>query len=338
MPKLTTAFAGSPAFAAAILKVLAATKFAPVAVLTQPDRPSGRGRKVAANPVKSLAETLALPILQPASLRSSEVHAEIAQLELDVLIVASYGLILPVEVLNLPTYGCLNVHASLLPRWRGAAPIERAIMAGDSETGVCIMQMEEGLDTGPVFASKSVPITEDTTAKDMYDTLADIGAKRLIAVLKTLSAAKAGKRPLPQPQAQNDDLATYAKKLTKDDRIINWQQPAEQIAHQVIALADRLPVRAWVNECGVQFLSARSIEQTILREETVVPGTIVDASNTGLIIQCATDLLQITSLKVERGKGKVLDPAAALNGFSDLFYPGARFIVQPGQSVLLAQS
>ena len=153
MPKLTTAFAGSPAFAAAILKALAATKFAPVAVLTQPDRPSGRGRKVVANPVKSLAEALALPTLQPASLSSSEVHAEIAQLELDVLIVASYGLILPVEVLHLPTYGCLNVHASLLPRWRGAAPIERAIMAGDSETGVCIMQMEEGLDTGPVFAS-----------------------------------------------------------------------------------------------------------------------------------------------------------------------------------------
>lgn len=333
MPKLTTAFAGSPVFAATILKALAATKYAPVAVLTQPDRPSGRGRKVLANPVKKLAGTLAIPVLQPASLRSSEVQADIAQLELDVLIVASYGLLLPVEVLRLPTFGCLNVHASLLPRWRGAAPIERAIMAGDTETGVCIMQMEEGLDTGPVYASKSVPVTEDTTAKEMYDTLAEIGAKQLIAVLKTLSAAKAGKRPLPQPLAQNNDLATYAKKLSKDDRIINWQQTAEQIAHQVTALADRLPVRTWVNQCGVQFLSARWIEQTVLREETVVPGTIVDASNAGLTIQCATDLLQVTSLKVERGKGKVLDPAAALNGFNDLFYPGARFTLLSAQSV-----
>jgi methionyl-tRNA formyltransferase len=279
-----------------------------------------------ANPVKGLAEELALPILQPASLRDPDVHAEIAQLDLDVLIVASYGLILPAEVLTLPTYGCLNVHASLLPRWRGAAPIERAIMAGDTKTGVCIMQMEAGLDTGPVYASEVVPITEHTTAKDLYETLAENGAKSLLKVLKTLAAAKAGKAPLPSALAQNNDLATYAHKLNKGDRLINWHQSAEQITHQVTALADRLPVRTSIKACGVQFLAARSVEQTILREETVVPGTIVDVSNTGITIQCATDLLQITSLKVERGKGKILDPAAALNGFKDLFYPSARFV------------
>ena len=326
MPKLTTAFAGSPAFAASILGDLAATKFAPIAVLTQPDRASGRGRKVAVNPVKGLAKELDLVILQPPSLRSSEAHAEIAQLDLDVLIVASYGLILPREVLILPTYGCLNVHASLLPRWRGAAPIERAIMAGDAETGVCIMQMEEGLDTGPVYASESVPITDHTTAKDLYQTLAERGAQCLISLLKEISAAKAGKGKPPQAAAQNDDFATYANKLSKNDRIINWQQPAEQIAQQITALADRLPVRVRINECGVQLLAARRLEQTVLRTETVNPGTIVDASANGLTVQCATDLLQITSLKVERGKGKVLDPVAAFNGFKDLFYPGARFV------------
>jgi len=324
--KLITAFAGSPAFAAAILARLADSKFRPVLVLTQPDRPTGRGRKVKANPVKQYAVDADLPIAQPANLRDPTISAQLTDYQLDVLIVAAYGLILPPAVLAIPKYGCINVHASLLPRWRGAAPIERAIMAGDAQTGVCIMQMEEGLDTGPVFASQSVPISAETQARDLTASLAEIGAKQLIGVLKKLASTKAGKTALPQASPQNGDLATYADKLTASDRIVNWSQPAAQIAHQITGLADRLPVRVRVNDCGVQLLAAKCIEQIVSLDETPPAGTLIDMSKSGLIIQCTTDLLQITRLKVERGKGKALETAAAINGFKDLFYPGARFI------------
>ena len=328
MPDLITAFAGSPVFAAAILERLIASKYSPALVLTQPDRPKGRGRKLAANPVKKLASNAGIPVAQPVNFKSEQALAELSSCQPDVLIVAAYGLILPPRVLSLPTYGCINVHASMLPRWRGAAPIERAIMAGDRETGVCIMAMEAGLDTGPVYASQQVPIVPGSPASELEATLVEAGSEQLLAVLKKFAAAKAGKADLPVATAQNDDLATYASKLTSADRAVNWQQSAEQIARQVIALADRLPVRVSINGCGVQLLDARYIEQTHLSVEHTVPGTLIDASKEGLTVQCETDLLQITSLKVERGKGKVLDPAAAVNGFKDLFHPGARFVSQ----------
>ena len=326
MPKLTTAFAGSPALAAVILKHLLESKFSPVLVLTQPDRPTGRGRKVKANPVKQCAMAADLPVAQPATLRDPSILAQLTECQLDVLVVAAYGLILPSAVLAIPKYGCINVHASLLPRWRGAAPIERAIMAGDAETGVCIMHMEEGLDTGPIFARQSIPITAQTHARDLSASLAEIGAKQLIGVLKKMASAKSGKSEWPQTTIQNDDQATYAHKLSAADRIVDWSQSAAQIARQIIALADRLPVRVRVNDCGVQFLAANVIEQNVSQDESSPQGTLIDASKSGLIIQCATDLLQVTALKVERGKGKTLDPAAAINGFKDLFYPGARFV------------
>ena len=326
MPNLKTIFAGSPAFAATILGALAKSKYAPIAVYTQPDRPAGRGRKVRANPVKQLAESLMLPVFQPASLRNDVAVEAMTKLAPDVLIVAAYGLILPAEILAVPTYGCINVHASLLPRWRGAAPIERAMMSGDKTTGVCIMKMEAGLDTGPLYHSSAIPIDKETSAEALEKRMARIGAEDLRKVLDQLNSAHKGKGSLPIPTPQDDTQATYANKLTAADRLINWQHTAEQIARQIMALGSRLPVRVTINDCGVQLIAARSVEQPMPGDEHVAAGTLLDVSKSGLLVQCATDLLQITALKVERGKGKVLDPAAAANGFKDIFYPGARLV------------
>ena len=326
MSDITTVFAGSPEFAATILASLADSRFAPIAVYTQPDRAQGRGRKVKPNAVKRLAGELKLPVLQPSTLRSAHAVEALAALQPDVLIVAAYGLILPPEILAIPTYGCINVHASLLPRWRGAAPIERAIMAGDAETGVCIMKMEAGLDTGPVYVSTHTPIVPSKSAIQLEEELAEQGAKDLIAVLGAINKAHRGKRDWPVPTTQDESKATYADKLTSLDRTINWAKPATEIARQINALAGRLPVRLVINDCGVQLLAAQAIEQTYPADDQLAAGTLIDGSKTGLLVQCATDILQITSLKVERGKGKALDPAAALNGFSDLFHPGARLI------------
>ncbi len=320
MPDLRIGFAGSPEFAAAILAQLAKTAFRPCAVLTQPDRPSGRGKKVKPNAVKRLAEEFGLPVQQPENFKKKAAREALAACNLDVLIVAAYGLILPQAVLDTPRHGCINVHASLLPRWRGAAPIERAMMAGDTTTGVCIMQMEAGLDTGPVLASAELPISEPLDAAALEAALADSGAGLLLEVLKQL----AGSGALPQAVPQDDALATYAHKLTATDRVVDWQQDAAVITRQVCALAPRLPVRVEINGTGVQLLSASTREQGIAADDVPPAGTIVDATKQGIIVQCATNLLQITALKVERGKGKALDPAAAVNGFSDLFFSGAR--------------
>ena len=326
MPKITTVFAGSPQFAADILQTLHSSKFSPCAVFTRPDRPQGRGRKVKPNAVKQLAADLDLAIYQPKTLRDADALARLAALQPDVLIVAAYGLILPPEVLAVPTYGCLNVHASLLPRWRGAAPIERAIMAGDSETGVCIMQMEAGLDTGPVYCCSKTEITDQTKADYLEQKLAIDGAALLIDVLSQINLAHKGKGKMPKPEPQSEQGVTYADKLTAADRAVDWGQSATLICQKIMALGSRLPVRVAINGVGVQLITAKCIEQNVTTDEPITPGTVVDVSKSGILVQCATDLLQIKALKVERGKGKLLDPAAALNGFSDLFFPGARLI------------
>ena len=319
MPDIKLAFAGSPEFAAIILKEIAASPFRPCAVFTQPDRPQGRGRRLQANPVKRLANDLGLPVHQPETLKKKDAQAALSQYELDVLIVAAYGLILPQAVLDIPRYGCLNVHASLLPRWRGAAPIERAIMAGDETTGICIMQMEAGLDTGPVLARKSLPIVSPVDMSTLERSLAEAGASTLLEQLAEL--AEHGR--LPDATPQDDAHATYADKITSADREIEWSQPAADLARRIQALAERLPVRVEINNCGVQLLGAQEKEQGVIPDEAPLPGTIVDVSKKGIVVQCATNLLQITSVRVERGKGTRLDAAAALNGFSDLFHTGA---------------
>lgn len=300
--------------------------FVPHAVYTQPDRAQGRGRKVKPNAVKQLAEKLDIPVMQPRSLRNKEVQDALASLQPDVLVVAAYGLILPAEILATPTYGCLNVHASLLPRWRGAAPIERAMMAGDLETGICIMDMQEGLDTGPVYVSTHIPIEAHMTGGQLEEALADLGAEKLVEVLTQLAAAHRGEADRPTATPQNDEQATYASKLSTDDRLIDWEKPADMLARQINALANRLPVRVQIQDCSVQLLHAHCIEQHTPGDGDSSVGTVIDASKSGVVVQCASDLLQITSLKVERGKGKVIDAAAAVNGFSDLFHIGARLV------------
>ena len=312
MTNLTTAFAGSPEFAKTILQHLSDSPFAPKVVLTQPDRPKGRGRKLQANPVKTLAQELAIPVLQPNDFKSQESLDELSHFHPDVLIVAAYGLILPTTVLELPKYGCINVHASLLPRWRGAAPIERAVMAGDTQTGVGIMQMEKGLDTGPVFLEQKVAINNDSTVADLEHQLAVGGAQLLIEVLNSLPA---------QAQAQSEAGITYAAKLTPAHRRVNWHNSAAEIERQIRALAIRMPVTARLPEVEVQLLSA----QVITADSAAAPGTIVAARKGQFVVQCGTDQLQVQRLRINKGKGLPMDAAAAINGFQRFLPEGAQF-------------
>lgn len=222
-------FAGTPDFAAEALKALLSTDHEICAVYTQPDRPSGRGRKLTASPVKQLALEHDIPVEQPLNFKEDEAKKILADYKADLMIVVAYGLLLPQAILDFPSLGCINVHASLLPRWRGAAPIQRAILAGDTETGVCIMQMEAGLDTGPVLLRASCPINPEDTAQALHDRLAVLGADTLLASLPNITKLQS------KAQAQNDELTSYAAKLMKHEAEINWQQAACQIVRQIQA-------------------------------------------------------------------------------------------------------
>lgn len=312
MTQLRTAFAGTPDFARAILAPLCASEFRPQVVLTQPDRPKGRGRALQASPVKALAQSQHIPVWQPRSLREPEAIAPLKNLDLDVLIVAAYGLILPEAVLTLPRHGCVNVHASLLPRWRGAAPIERAIMAGDDRTGVCIMQMDEGLDTGPIRLQQSLAITPEDTANSLERGLADLGVQLLLQALRNLPA---------EPQQQASTGACYAPKLTAADRRIDWRRSATEIALQVRALSDRMPVRCEVSGAVMQILRATVATQQD-QPSTQLPGTINKCTKAGIAVQCGRDELLITELKLNRGKGLSMSAADALNGYGELLHIG----------------
>ena len=222
-------FAGTPEFAALHLKALIESKHQLLAVYTQPDRPAGRGKKLQSSPVKQLAERCDLPVYQPPTLRDRDAQRQLAALGADVLIVVAYGLILPQPVLDTPRFGCLNVHASLLPRWRGAAPIQRAIEAGDRETGVTIMQMDAGLDTGDMLASAHCPIGSRATAATLHDTLAELGAPLLLRVLADLPSYQRG--ALPQEEA----LATYAGKIHKSEGALDWPPDCVQLGRRIRA-------------------------------------------------------------------------------------------------------
>lgn len=242
-------FAGTPPFAAAALEALAEAGHEIVGVLTQPDRPAGRGMKLTPSAVKQAALARGLPVMQPVSLKTPDAQAELAALNADVMVVAAYGLILPQAVLDLPRLGCLNIHASLLPRWRGAAPIQRAILAGETETGITIMQMDAGLDTGAMLTKTPVPIRDNDTAASLHDTLAAAGARAIVAALENPSALV--------PQAQDDRAATYAAKLSKEEAQLDWAQPADTLARAVRAynpapgawtLLDGAPIKIWAAE------------------------------------------------------------------------------------------
>ena len=279
-------FAGTPDFAAQALRAIAAAGFEILLVLTQPDRPKGRGMQLQASPVKQAALELGLAIAQPASLRHEEAQALLRAQNADVMVVAAYGLILPQAVLDTPAHGCLNIHASLLPRWRGAAPIQRAIEAGDTETGVCIMQMDAGLDTGAVVSTHRYAIKNTDTATDVHDALADLGAQAIVADLQQLQQT-GGLNATPQPPAG----ITYAQKLSKEEAKIDWNESALVIERKIRAFN---PVPgAWV-EYQNQPLK-------IWRAEAVAQsgraGEVLAISSDGLIVACGEGALNITELQ-----------------------------------------
>jgi len=296
---LNIAFMGTPEFSVHILDALVASGHEVVCVYCQPPRPAGRGHKLQPSPVQLRAEELHIPVRTPLSLKKdAEARKAFADLRLDVAVVAAYGLILPQEVLDAPKYGCLNIHASLLPRWRGAAPIQRAILAGDKETGICIMQMEAGLDTGPVLMRGTVPITDTTTTSQLHDALAAQGAELIVKTLNLIAAGKA-----PAPQKQPEAGATYAAMLTKEDGRIDWTKPAAEIERQFRALYPWPGVWCLHNEQRLKILEV-SIEKAVGK-----PGQIIDRQ---LLVACGDGALLLKKLQPQ--DRKPMDGASFMNG------------------------
>ncbi|MCX7564485.1 methionyl-tRNA formyltransferase [Xanthomonadaceae bacterium XH05] len=298
-------FAGTPDFAVPSLR--AALEGGDVlAVLTQPDRPAGRGRHPQASPVKQVALEHGVPVLQPESLRHADVQAQLAAFAPDLLIVVAYGLILPQAVLDIPRFGAWNVHASLLPRWRGAAPIQRAIEAGDAETGVCLMQMEKGLDTGPVLLHETTPIALDDTGGSLHDRLAQVGAETLAEGLAQLRESDAA---LPS-EIQDHVQATYAHKLDKAEARLDWQRPAVELARKVRAFSP------WpVAEATLDGERLR-IHRAVALEGGGEPGQIIAAGRDGIDVACGDGVLRL--LDVQRDGGKTMAAANYLNARSQL--------------------
>ncbi|MCC8445173.1 methionyl-tRNA formyltransferase, partial [Xanthomonas translucens] len=299
-------FAGTPDFAVPSLRA-AAQRHEVVAVYTQPDRPAGRGRGLTPSPVKLEAVARGIPVLQPQTLRSPEALQTLRALQPDLMVVVAYGLILPKAVLAIPTHGCWNVHASLLPRWRGAAPIQRAIEAGDSETGVCLMQMEAGPDTGPVLMSQRTPIGDSDTGGQLHDRLAALGAQVLADGLGLL---RAGIRPVPQPQPEVG--VTYAHKLDKAQARLDWQQPAAQLALRVRAFNPWPITEAVLAGERVRIHGAVALELAHAQP----PGTVLTASKQGIDIACGQGALRLRLL--QREGGKAITAADYLNARRDL--------------------
>lgn len=281
-------FAGTPDFALASLEALVDADIRPIAVLTQPDRPAGRGRKLSPGPVKRFALEQGLPVMQPKTLKDPEVVKELAALDADVMVVAAYGLLLPQAVLDLPKHGCLNVHASLLPRWRGAAPIQAAILAGDAETGICLMQMEAGLDTGPVFASAALPIDSESTAGEVHDQLAALGGQLLAGKLNDILAGN-----LPAA-VQDDAQSTYAPKIRPTDAVIDWTRPTEEL-HRLVRAYNPVPgARFEFNDETIKCWRAR-IGGT--DSKSAVPGKILAVRPNGIEVACGSGSLILTELQ-----------------------------------------
>lgn len=291
-------FAGTPEFAAQHLQALLDAGREVIAVYTQPDRPAGRGQKLMPSPVKQLALQHDIPVHQPQTLRDPEAQAELGSLQADLMVVVAYGLILPQAVLDMPRLGCINSHASLLPRWRGAAPIQRAIEAGDAESGVTVMQMEAGLDTGPMLLKVHTPIAPDDTGGSLHDRLAELGSN---AVVEAVSALEAGTLA---GEIQDDSLATYAHKLNKDEARIDWTRPAVELERRVRAFHPWPICQSTLDGAAVKIHVAEP------GTGHGVPGQIIDADKIGLDVACGEGSLRLTRLQLAGGK-----PLA----FSDLF-------------------
>lgn len=311
MSSLRIVFAGTPDFAATSLAAVLASRHHVVQVITQPDRPAGRGKKVVFNDTKQLALKHDIPVWQPENLRQPEVLDTLKELAPDVIVVVAYGVIIPAEVLAIPTYGCLNVHGSLLPRWRGAAPIHRAIAAGDKETGATIMLMDEGLDTGPMLHKTITPIFAEDTGGSLYQRVAEQGAAALVEVLDDLP------RFLAAQEVQNDAQANYAHKLSKAEGALDWQQHATTLERQVRAF-NPWPV-AWATHEG----QTLRIWQASAKQGHGQPGEILYTGADGIEVACAEGSLLITRLQLP-GK-RQLSAQEVLNGHVGLFTVGQFF-------------
>ena len=302
-------FAGTPDFAVPCLRAAAARNEV-VAVYTQPDRPAGRGRGLTPSPVKREAIARGIPVLQPENFKAQVSRDALAALQPDVMVVVAYGLILPQSVLDIPAHGCWNVHASLLPRWRGAAPIQRAIQAGDTETGVCLMQMERGLDTGPVLLSQSVPVGEGDTGGQLHDRLAELGAQVLSDGLGLLRAGI-----LPVARAQPEEGATYAHKLDKAEARLDWTQPAVALARTVRAFNPWPMAEAQLAGERVRIHGAVALPL----DHRAAPGTVLLAGRDGIDIACGEGALRIRVL--QREGGRAITAADYLNARRELVAP-----------------
>ncbi len=311
-------FAGTPEFAAAALAALINNRHNIVAVYTQPDRPAGRGKKLLQSPVKQLAEHAGIPVYQPEKLNSAEAQAELAALKPDIMIVAAYGIILPESVLNTPRSGCVNIHASLLPRWRGAAPIQRAIQAGDKETGITIMQMDAGLDTGAMLLRKRLMISDVETGGSLHDRLADLGAEAILEYLNNAEQLNS------QAEIQDDALANYAHKLSKQEAEIDWHQEAAQICRNIRAF-NPWPV-SYIN-LGKERIRIFEASLAESKGATSTPGQIIEKSKHGTVIACGKQAIRIEKLQLPGAK--VVSASDFYNSGKNLLNPGDQLLVTP---------
>ena len=303
-------FAGTPDFAARHLQALLNAQHQVVAVYTQPDRPAGRGKKLQASAVKTLALQHGLPVEQPASLKNADDQARLAAYQADIMVVVAYGLLLPQAVLDTPRLGCINVHGSLLPRWRGAAPIQRAIWAGDQVTGVTIMQMDAGLDTGPMLLKQSVAIAPQDTSASLYDKLAEVGPQALLEAINDLD------RDGLQAEAQNEEKATYARKLSKQEAPIEWQQSAAFIERCIRAFTPWPGTEFSVD--GQRFKVCQA--HLVNGDPSQPPGTVIQADKSAIVVQTGAQALAITQLQPPGKKPQAV--ADVLNARAALFTPG----------------
>lgn len=311
--KLKVIFAGTPEFAASVLQSLLDSQHEVIACYTQPDRPAGRGRKLTPSPVKALALEHNIPVFQPLNFKQQEDVDQLSALNADIMVVVAYGLILPKAVLEEPRLGCINVHASILPRWRGAAPIQRAIAAGDTESGVTIMQMDEGLDTGDMLLKSFTPISNEDTGGSLHDRLAEMGATDAVTALDMISAGE------HKPEKQNDAEANYAHKLSKEEAQVDWNQSAEQL-HNLIRAFNPWPVcHTQLDGDKIRLWQAKVLDET----SSQLPGTIIAASKNSLDVACGEGVLRLEEIQLSGGKR--LPVSAILNSKAEHFSVGKQF-------------
>ncbi len=306
-------FAGTPEFAARHLEALIASPHQILAVITQPDKPGKRGKQPVASPVKMMAKTAGLTVIQPRRLRA----ADIEDYHPDLLVVVAYGQILKNAVLNTPANGCINVHGSLLPRWRGAAPIQRAIMAGDRCTGICIMQMDSGLDTGDIILKREVPIAPTDTSLSMANRLADVGNEALLLALDQIQSGTAERIP------QEPTGATYASKISKDEAALDWRRPGNTIAHWINAFNPDPGTHGVINDLRIKFWEALEAEGTAIG----APGEILEISKQGILVACGESAVLLSAIQLPFGKGTVLRGPAIKNAVRELVKPGDAFFL-----------